>query len=536
MNKIIRNANLISRIVKTRSNPRAYFSSNSHQDEISKEEKDKIVNSFESMNKIMESDLHKVIYANSASEIIKVVNTGSIKSTEDVKFTLFYLSSYELNPENLDIVEVSRCINFFMDNFKQICNDNENLVYFLHIIAKLQESVNASINTEKLYQNLMHNSPYIIYDLYQVNDLINLSNYVGKLFKSETMLFIEYFEKNIKPQMLKNIKQLDLKESVVIVKLLADMNYLDTQIIDKIISNAQGFEIDDKKTHLQLLHLMNHLGYRNPEYFKDIINKLLQAQMLKYKENEGLKRQNEINSRLEEIETELIEAESLEDPLEYQTRKKPLEMEKRDLNKELDNLIEVRAVEDNLAIPDYIEMLNMVIEYFPEDSRLFKEILGRLFLKKSEISKPNYVDLWLTLALASKRGISFMKDPVINELKALGTRLIALSIKNYNASELHKIFASMASLKVDDKNFAFIVISTLIKNIDQLDNSELIQLFRSFFVYSNMFEDYYLKIHDEILRRLTTYKYEELNHLKDVLILKKDLFEDSPLMKLLNIK
>lgn len=516
--------------------PKNYITNKLPDDTIDESEKQNFMKTFETMNRIIDSDLHKVIYANKAAEIIKVVNEGNIKSGEDIRFTLFYLSSYEFSTENLDVVEVSKCINFFMDNFKDICNENENLVYFLHAITKLQDSVNASLDTDKIFKNLMQDTPYIIYDIYEIKDLINLANYTGRLFRFETMLFIDYFEKNLKPQILKKISQLDLKDSVILIKLMSDMNYLDSQVIDKIISKAQTFDVDDKKTHLQLLYIMNQLGYKNPDFFKDIINKLLHAHILRYKESEGLQRQTEIETRLNEIESEFAEAERISDALEYQTKKRVLEIEKKDLNKEFDDLIEVRALEDNLAISDYIEMLNMVIEYFPEDSRLFKEILGRLFLKRSQIVKDTYIDLWLTIAFATKRGVSFIKDPIINELKSLGTKLISLSIKNYEASEIIKVFISMASIKVDDKNFASLVIVSLLNKIDKLNNTELIQLFRSFFVYSNMFEDFYLKIHDEILRRLTTYKYEELSAIKDVLVLKKDLFEDSPLMKLLNIR
>jgi hypothetical protein len=61
----------------------------------------------------------------------------------------------------------------------------------------------------------------------------------------------------------------------------------------------------------------------------------------------------------------------------------------------------------------------------------------------------------------------------------------------------------------------------------------LVKLFRSFVSYSHLYETFYILIHDEIVKKVTTLSNDELEMLKQPMLVKRDLFYDSPLQQLL---
>lgn len=62
----------------------------------------------------------------------------------------------------------------------------------------------------------------------------------------------------------------------------------------------------------------------------------------------------------------------------------------------------------------------------------------------------------------------------------------------------------------------------------------LVKLFRSFVTYSELYETFFVALHDEIVVRATALSSHELELLKQPLLAKKDLFHDSPLKALLS--
>ena len=53
--------------------------------------------------------------------------------------------------------------------------------------------------------------------------------------------------------------------------------------------------------------------------------------------------------------------------------------------------------------------------------------------------------------------------------------------------------------------------------------------------YANLYESFFVAIHDEIVNRATVLKTDELELIKQPLLVKKDLFYDSPLKALLKL-
>ena len=66
--------------------------------------------------------------------------------------------------------------------------------------------------------------------------------------------------------------------------------------------------------------------------------------------------------------------------------------------------------------------------------------------------------------------------------------------------------------------------------LNDLPKDLLVKLFRSFISYSNLYETFLVKLHDEIVNRATSLTNEELEMLKQPLLIKNNLFSDSPLL------
>ena len=502
---------------------------------ISDKEKEEVKKIYEQMTNFVESDLQKLIYANTASEIIDVINAGNIKKPEHISFALFHLAGYDIKFNEINTQKLSNAISFFLSHFKSICTENQNLIFFLHSISKLAGDDRINLDTDLLYSNLIKETPYVLYNIYTCLELINISSYVSKLFRYEKMSFINFFEKNIRTHLLSKINQMEIREVIILLKLFLDCEYKDIEVVNKIEKRVEDFEIDEKKSHLQLIYLMHLLDIRKPEFFHDNIKKMMQNCVIEPTTEEDAKRQVEIWQRLSQLDQDLIDTMSIPDNVERMTQEKLLRQEKKALIKENDNLIRYRAMRDNLSINDYIEILNLIIEYFPEDKTLIKEVMGRLFLNKGHISSNNYIDLWLLLAYLQKKNSSFAYKPIVEELCVIGNSSLYISVSNMHGQQLLKIFISLANLRVENKDFVLAILNHLTPKLDTLTNDEVINLFKVFFVYSNLFENYYLVIHKELLKRLTSYTYDDLASLKQIFVLKKDLFGDSPLLKILNI-
>ena len=72
--------------------------------------------------------------------------------------------------------------------------------------------------------------------------------------------------------------------------------------------------------------------------------------------------------------------------------------------------------------------------------------------------------------------------------------------------------------------------------LNDLPKDLLVKLFRSFISYSNLYETFLVKLHDEIVNRATSLTNEELEMLKQPLLIKNNLFSDSPLQRLFKNK
>lgn len=72
-------------------------------------------------------------------------------------------------------------------------------------------------------------------------------------------------------------------------------------------------------------------------------------------------------------------------------------------------------------------------------------------------------------------------------------------------------------------------------HVNDLPGDLLVKLFRSFVTYSGLYESFFVMLHDEIVTRATVLGAEELELLKQPLLVKKDLFFDSPLKVLLKM-
>ena len=69
--------------------------------------------------------------------------------------------------------------------------------------------------------------------------------------------------------------------------------------------------------------------------------------------------------------------------------------------------------------------------------------------------------------------------------------------------------------------------------VANLPKDLLVKLFRSFVSYSHLYESFFVLIHDEIVKVVTTLTNDELELLKQPLLVKRDLFYNSPLLQLL---
>jgi hypothetical protein len=70
-------------------------------------------------------------------------------------------------------------------------------------------------------------------------------------------------------------------------------------------------------------------------------------------------------------------------------------------------------------------------------------------------------------------------------------------------------------------------------DVDKISKDTLVKLFYCFTSYANLYETFYVMIHDEIVKVVTTLSNEELDLIKQPLLVKKDLFHDSPLLQLI---
>lgn len=68
--------------------------------------------------------------------------------------------------------------------------------------------------------------------------------------------------------------------------------------------------------------------------------------------------------------------------------------------------------------------------------------------------------------------------------------------------------------------------------MNELDNELLVKLFRAAFTYCSLYESFFISIHDEIVSRANTLSSMEFELIKQPILLKRDLFFESPLLKI----
>ena len=494
---------------------------------------DEILKDMEQIKKIHSSNIYKIMQSESPEKLIKLILEKKLTNIDEIRFSFLYLSSFKLNDLKISKQEISQLIHIFISNINNFCDDSNNFCFFFHIISKIYNETGVIINLDILSDFLNKNSTSILLEQLNSEDLIHFSNYLEKIYKTEIMEFYHFFNYRIQPLIKKNLHNYKMGDILTLLSIMYRSKNKDISFINEIIDQMGDFKKYDRKEIMDFLFFINNLGFKEEEFTNYLLYEILKEYSNLEKIDNDLVNDNSYEQQL--LKSKEEELKKTIDPMKKIELTEEIEIRKEELLKRHKEGYTQDRIEDNFDVSIYIELLHISIDTVPKSLDVIKEILFRINEKIKDLDKDYYIDLWNCIALIKKRNIKLSVVPFLKSLKKYGIQNKNLSLKNYQAKDLNGIFVSLASMKDNDQKFVHVVLNLLLPKINELTDLELVQLFISFFVYSNIFENYYLIIHKELVMRMDSLDMNHLKMIEKVLRLKKDLFSYSPLMKILNI-
>jgi len=461
-----------------------------------------------SMMKEMEvHPFHRVIEAEKPEDIITEILQDNLTRQEEIRFALHYLTTFDLEKAKINSLDWAKTINYFITRAKDIADDNENLLFFLHCISKLYRSTGIRVNLEQLSDFLNEDQPNVVFQLFSQTDLINISNYLIVVYERELYSFIDFFERKLKSHIIQEIPKFEAGNLISLLILLQSIEYKDPQLIGPLVERSKSLRGLNIKDKLRIVYLTSNIGSFDIELFEDLLSEVLTGHRVK----EYTKEDIEDDETLTAEEKAKYEEESM-------LGAKPVYE------------IKGTGTAESLSPSEHVEILNILAARHPEKLREIKKIMFLILESIGSLPVENYIDLWLLTSMISKRNSEFVKEPIIAALKQAGLRIPELSFKGLSMSNVSKIMISLSSMKVSDKDLVLFLINLLMNNLAQLKIQEIVHLFRAFYVYSNMFEKFFEILHDNIVKRMDELDSALYDQLREPLKLKTNKFKDSPLV------
>lgn len=459
------------------------------------------------MKQMDEHPFYRVINAQKPEEIITEILADNLKRQEEIRFALHYLTTFDLDKANVNTLDWAKTINYFITHARDITDDNENLLFFLHSISKLYRSTGIRVNLEQLSDFLNEEQPNVIFQLFSQTDLINICNYMIIIYEKELYSFMDFFERKIKKHIIREIPKFEASNLISLLILLQSIEYKDPQLIGPLLERSKSLNDLSIKDRLKIVYLTNNIGSFDDELFDDLLSEILTGHRVKLYTKEDV----EDDKTLTEEEIANYEQSS--------------EMGARPA-------YEIRGTDsaESLSPSELVEILNIIAAKYPEKLTEIKKIMFLVIDSMSKIPVENFIDLWLLTSIISKRNPAFVKEPIIAALKQAGLRNPELSFKGLPVSDLSKIMIALSSMKVNDKDLILFLINLIGQNLSHLKIQELVHLFRAFYVYSNMFEKFFVILHDSIVQRMNELDSTLYDQLREPLKLKADKFKGSPLI------
>lgn len=454
------------------------------------------------LKELNDSAFCRIINAKEPDEIISELLKNELADISELKFALFYLSSFELSDLKTNQKELNKVLQLFRDKISDIANDNDNFLFYFHSYSKLVRNLPGLQECTKLTQFLDGDNFSVVFDLYSEEQIIALLSSLSIIFQHEIGSFISFFDKKVKKSLIKSTKEFTEDGLLSLLLLFQSLEYFDVDVIK--VFKSTILENNYSRSHqIKFICVLNEMMLIDKKMVNELIGKL---------------------SKIAKVESE----ENEDEP------EKSLEERKKTGDSPSDKLISIEF-RDNLAeIPAdvLVDFMYVILEHIPEKLDFIKHVFYAILSRIKTLRMDNFVDLWLIVSKLTKTNPKFVKEPILTELIRVGSSDPNFSFRNLDPNQTVQVIVSLASMKVNDKDLVGLLMEHLIPNVKYLSIENLVILFRSFFVYSNIFEAHFRFLHEEIVSKMRELTPELLKQLKDPIELKGILFKDSPLKAL----
>jgi hypothetical protein len=447
-----------------------------------------------------DSPFYRVINAGSVEEVIAEVIENNITDPTELKFSLFNLTTFDLSADKVSRKDLKKCLDVFQSRVADMAGETEDFLSFFHCFSKALRGLGEPTDVSRISEFLQNGEFNVVFELFDEAQMITLLNSIASIFMFEIGTFLWFFETKLKPVVLKELPGYSEDGQLNILLLMRSTEYRDLDLMRVYESLSQGEE-GNRNHKIKFLSIMNEMAKLKPEVVQKMVQKLSTQAIL------STNPQEEQEERLSEEDVQ----------------------RKRGPRPDINVSVDYRNAFDEINSDVLVELGYLVLDYVPENLDFMKQLFFSVLSRHASLTTSEFIDLWLITSKLSKSNKDFVKDPIVAELRRLGIQKPHISFRTLTSEQLVQLLVALSSMKVNDTHLVALVTEMLVPHLDSLPIEDLVTLFRSYFVYSRLFEKYFVRIHDEIVAKIAQLTPELVRQIRDPIELKGELFRGSPI-------
>lgn len=472
-----------------------------------KEKKLSKINSYGFSTYIPRKGVHKeeiffweMISTTTVMEAIRTITKIKPQKAEELRFALFHINTFPKDQIS-DIHELQDAINWLVEkkNLINLFSSNEEFMFTIISFHKMKRQFAGNFTALRGF--ILDYKSIVSFEAFKPNEFVSILVSLAGLFEGNEHELNEMFSRLLLSA--QNVIQFcDIEEIIILTKLFSRLCNKNYSLGENLVDRWEFLNSKDRSQWVTFLGAVYKIGFFEERFFSQGIQYVLKV-------SSDLKKK-----KISDHEKERPNSEDL-----------------------LNNIPQENSQDFfKASVNECIDLLEICIDHFSTDLSTINALYSYLFKLISDIEETSFLRLWELVARLSKKNHSFNFDSTFDLLKRGCLRAHKLSLAQISPASSLKILQSLEILRVEDVAFVQLVLDCILKKIDQLSNPEILLFFRTFYTFSKMFEVYYLKIHDEILRRLKTFDMNQLHSLKDIFVLKKRLFDGSLILAILGLE
>ena len=140
---------------------------------------------------------------------------------------LFYLSNFPATHYgDLDLDKLDVCFRRVSKDIAELCCDNDSYLQVIFSLFNLRQKTGGiTLNMTRIRDFILKDNMNVHYELMNAVELVSVPLYLSILFQNDRLDFVSFFEKNILPNLVPFIPQLQTAEISQLMVMFSNFEY-----------------------------------------------------------------------------------------------------------------------------------------------------------------------------------------------------------------------------------------------------------------------------------------------------------------------